>query len=125
MLYFIFCKTFIMLFDKKFIDANYWNKNKTNWYTKCKIWNIEIWRYKNYITIWNHIYDYSDFFKCDCVEVKFMWKNITFVDGVKIKWNGIKNIENYLGSKWLAKYANYIWQDISTESKKARNANNT
>ncbi len=121
MLYKIFCFIIISYLDKKFIDANFWNKTKANWYTKAKFKKIEFWRYKNYISIWNKVYDYWNFYKCDCVEVEFLWKTMTFVDWVKIPWNWMDAIEKYLWNEWLAKYARYIWQDIDTRNKKARN----
>lgn len=124
MLYSLFNYIASYLFKNRFTDANFWNKNILNWYTKCRLWNIELWKYKNYISIGNHVYDYSTYFRCECVEVTFLWKTMTFVDGIKIKWNDISSIEKYLWKKWLQKYARYIWQDINTDNKKARNSNN-
>ena len=95
---------FIPFISPHLKDYNFQWKNEDSGYEK--FWIFILYKRK-YISLWNNIYDYSHFFKwIDVVEITLFWYKTTYVDGNRIKGNGLCSIEKYLWKR-LGKYAMY------------------
>ena len=96
----IFSFIFIKIFQSKFVCADYYWKNKNNWYERW--WIFFIYK-RQYVSIWNNIYDYSWYFLpwLEVVEYNILNIKIIFINwkAHNIKWsifNYIENNYNYL-----------------------------